>query len=466
MLSVKSAIILVLDDEVQMLENCERIFALWGHTVHTSEASTQAAELVRKHQPDLVFTDLKMPGRDGIGVLEDVQQVAPDVPVIIITGYATVESAVEAVKKGAFDYITKPFTLDLLKVVTDRALEKRWLTRENTALRSEVIHSRGLGKMIGISAPMRAVYDLIQRVAPLDANIVITGESGTGKELVARAIHYLSRRREKRFVPIDCASLPETLLESELFGHEKGAFTGAVIEKAGLLEFANGGTLFLDEVSELTPSIQSKLLRALQERAFRHIGGHETLETDIRLIAATNADLAQRVEAKEFREDLYYRLNVINIVMPPLRERRDDIPLLAHYFVQQFGPAHVPPIQGIVPQAMVMLQAYHWPGNVRELQNAIERAVALAKGEYLDVSDFPERMMQPGGVAVPEGAEESGDLLSVRKKIVQSFERDYLVRLLQENGGNVSAAAHTAGINRRTLYRLLERYGIDVNSLR
>jgi len=458
--------ILVIDDELQMLENCRRIFSLWGHTVQISQDSSKIVELVSGFQPDLIFTDLKMPGLDGIAVLGRVQRLAPDVPVIVVTGYATVESAVEAVKKGAFDYIRKPFTLDLLKVVTDRALEKHRLTRENAALRAQVMHGMGMGRLIGISKPMREVFDLVQRVAPLDANVVITGESGTGKELVARAIHFHSRRRDKRFVPIDCASLPETLLESELFGHQKGAFTGAVAEKAGLLEFANEGTLFLDEVGELTPPIQAKLLRALQERAFRHIGGNELIETDIRLIAATNLDLAKRVEEKEFREDLYYRLNVITISLPPLRDRRDDIPLLVQHFIDQFGPTHVPPIRGIAPEALLMLQTYHWPGNVRELQNAIERAVALAEGEYLTVGDFPERMTQGVGGARLEQIHDSHDLLSVRKKILGSFERDYLVKLLRDNNGNVSLAARQAGINRRTLYRLLERYGIDLETLR
>ena len=459
------ACILVIDDELQMLENCRRVFSLWGHTVHTSQDSSNIAELVVQHQPDLVFTDLKMPGLDGIAVLEHVRRVAPDVPVIVITGYATVESAVEAVKKGAFDYIRKPFTMDLLKVVTDRALEKRRLTRENAALRSQIMHGAGLGKLIGISQPIREVFELIQRVAPLDANIVVTGESGTGKELVARAIHHHSRRRENRFVPIDCASLPETLLESELFGHQKGAFTGAIAEKAGLLEFANGGTLFLDEVSELTSSIQSKLLRALQERVFRRVGGHDLIETDIRLIAATNVDLAQRVQSKQFREDLFYRLNVINIVLPPLRDRREDIPLLARHFIDRFGPTRVPPIHGVTPEAVLMLQTYSWPGNVRELQNAIERAVALTEGEYLDAGDFPERMTQAAAMPADESDESLG-LLTIRRKVLLGFERDYLLRLLRENNGNVSAAARQAGVNRRTLYRLLERYNIDLQSLR
>jgi len=458
--------ILVIDDEPQMLENCQRIFALWGHTVRTSQSSLEVEELVREYEPDLVFTDLKMPERNGIDVLEDVHKIAPDVPVIVVTGYATVETAVEAVKKGAFDYITKPFTLDLLKVVTDRALEKRRLTIENQALRMQVQQGAGMGRIVGQSEAMREVFDLIQRVAPLDANIVITGESGTGKELAARAIHTHSRRRDNRFVPIDCASLPETLLESELFGHQRGAFTGAVAEKAGLLEFANRGTLFLDEVSELTPAIQSKLLRAIQERTFRRVGGHDLVETDIRLIAATNVDLAERVEKKLFREDLFYRLNVINIVLPPLRERRNDIPLLVHHFIERFGKHHYPPIQGIKPDAMLVLQAYHWPGNVRELQNAIERAVALAEGEYLEVSDFPERMTQAAGGGTTEDDANAADLLSARKRILRGFERDYLVRLLRESDGNISAAARKAGINRRTLYRLLERYGVDLETVR
>jgi DNA-binding NtrC family response regulator len=466
MSGTEPARILVIDDEAQMLENSQRILTLWGHQVQTSQTSTDVEDLLRRCQPDLILTDLKMPGRDGIGVLEEVRRIAPDVPVIVVTGYATVESAVEAVKKGAFDYITKPFTLDLLKVVTDRALEKRRLAQENAALRQQIQHGAGLGRIIGMSQPMREVFDLIQRVAPLDANIVITGESGTGKELVARAIHALSRRRDNRFVPIDCASLPETLLESELFGHQRGAFTGAVAEKAGLLEFAHRGTLFLDEVSELTPSIQSKLLRALQERAFRRVGGTDVVETDIRLIAATNVDLADRVASKQFREDLFYRLNVINIVLPPLRDRRSDVPLLVNHFVERFGAGRVPAIQGIKPDAMLMLQTYHWPGNVRELQNAIERAVALTEEEYLDVCDFPERMTQAVGAAAVQEEEEAIDLLSTRKRILRGFERDYLLRLLRENDGNISAAARQAGINRRTLYRLLERYGVDLETLR
>lgn len=462
----ETARILVIDDEVEMLENCRRIFSLWGHEVVTLQDGSDAAEQVLKHQPDMVLTDLKMPGKDGIAVLEEVLRVAPDLPVIVVTGYATIESAVEAVKKGAFDYITKPFTMDQLKTVTEWALEKQLQTRENAALRAQVQKGAGLGNLIGASEPMLEVFDLIQRVAPLGANVVITGDSGTGKELVARAIHAHSQRTESRFVPIDCASLPETLLEGELFGHQKGAFTGAIAEKAGLLEFANKGTLFLDEVSELTPTIQSKLLRALQERAFRRIGGHELIETDIRLIAATNVDLAGRVKEGKFREDLFYRLSVINIKLPPLRERRDDIPLLAWHFLERFSAGRMPPIGGITPNAMLMLQAYDWPGNVRELQNAVERAVALTEGTYLDVEDFPERLVQTAPAASSNDPEDESDLLSIRKRIVQGFEREHIIRLLKESGGNISAAARQAGINRRSLYRLMQRYDIDPKALR
>jgi DNA-binding NtrC family response regulator len=464
-LSENKACIVVIDDEIEMLENCRRIFSLWGHSVITLQDGSDIGTVFQQSPPDLVFTDLKMPGRDGISLLEEILRIAPDVPVVIVTGYATVESAVEAIKKGAFDYITKPFTLDLLKVVTERALEKRRLTQEIKTLRSQVFEGGRFGKLVGSSQPMREIFSMIQRVAPLDANVVITGESGTGKELVARAIHAHSHRSQNRFVPIDCASLPEALLESELFGHQRGSFTGAIAEKAGLLEYANQGTLFLDEVSELTPSIQSKLLRALQERVFRRIGGNEMIETDIRLIAATNADLAKRVEENAFREDLYYRLNVINIQLPPLRDRRDDIPLLVWHFIERFGGTRIPRISGITPEAMIMLQSHHWPGNIRELQNAIERAVALAEGEYLEARDFPERMLQAAPGKVEKGGDVN-DLLAIRKQVLQGFERNHIIRLLKENGGNVSVAARQAGINRRTLYRLMRRYGIDLETIR
>jgi DNA-binding NtrC family response regulator len=451
--------ILVIDDEVDILENCARLLSHLGYGVVTESDSTKAPAVFERERPDLVLTDLRMPGLDGLGVLQAIRSIDPEATVILITAYATIETAVEAIKEGAFDYLPKPFSIDQLKVCIQRALEQRRLRQENRRLLEQLTETYRFDNIIGRSLPMLRVFETIKKVAKSEANILIIGETGTGKELVARSLHVNSRRVAAPFIPVDCASLPEALLESELFGHERGAFTGAQATRPGLFEFANGGTIFLDEVGDVSLNLQAKLLRVLQEREVRRVGSNRIIEVDVRVISATNRDLGQSVANGQFREDLYYRLNVISIQLPPLRERKGDIPLIADHYLKKYVASSEKEVKGIAPEAMRLLEEYHWPGNVRELQNVMERAVVLTEHELLRPQDLPEQIHTRVGIASTVSPRDL-PLKQAKEEWAASFERDYLIHLLKRHDGNISQAAKSAGVDRKTIHRLVKKYGI------
>jgi len=457
--------ILVVDDEPDMVENCTRILRRAGYRVLSTTDSERALALVESEHPDVLLTDLKMPGLDGMELMRRAHDIDPTLPVIMITAFGSIESAVAAIKAGAFDYLPKNFSVEDLTVDVERALRQRALGIENRNLRAQLAAALGLENVIGRSAAMGQVFELVKKAARSEANILVLGESGTGKELIARAIHANSPRAAHAFIPVDCAALPENLLESELFGHEKGSFTGAVRSKSGLMELADGGTLFLDEIGELPTGLQSKLLRTLQERQIRRVGGTELVDVDVRVVSATNRDIRDAIVKGTFREELYYRINVIEIRLPPLRERVGDIPLLVHAFLRRYGQGR---IQACSADAMAVLEAYRWPGNVRELQNVIERACALADSDTIMPGDLPEPV-QEGGIprrgdaglprdAAPEAT--SLPLKEAKEQWMGVLEASYLRQLLERHDGNISAAAKTAGIDRKTFHRLITKHGI------
>jgi len=462
--------VLIVDDEPDMVENCARILRRAGHRCLTATDPHRALSLLESERPDLLLTDLKMPEVDGLALLRRAKELDPALPVVMITAFATIETAVAAIKEGAFDYLPKSFTVDQLTVVVERALRQRRLAVENRHLREQLQTTLGLENVIGRSPAMAQVFELVKKAARSEANILVLGESGTGKELIARAVHANSPRAAQAFVPVDCASLPENLLESELFGHEKGAFTGAVKTKPGLMEVASGGTLFLDEIGELPVGLQVKLLRALQERQVRRVGGTSLIDVDVRVVSATNRDLRDSVARGQFREELYYRVNVIEIRLPPLRERAGDVRLLAHAFLKRYGQGRVTAFDD---GAMGTLEAYAWPGNVRELQNVVERACALAEGDAVTRRDLPEhllgggaaRMAAAGAPAPPavtsqlSGTSDLG-LKEAKERWMAVLEASYLRELLDRHDGNISAAAKAAGIDRKTFHRLVTKHHI------
>jgi two-component system NtrC family response regulator len=386
--------ILIVDDEKNYLLVLEALLVDAGYEVITSDNTIEALEITMSHDLDLVITDMRMPGSDGMEFLAQLRSRQPDPPVIMMTAYATVEKAVEAMKRGAFDYITKPFKNEELILTIRKAIEMHRLKQENLLLSRELQERFQFGNIVGKSKIMRQVYEIIEKVAQTRASVLITGESGTGKELIARAIHFDSPRRDKPFISVNCSALSETLLESELFGHERGAFTGAVTQRKGRFELAHGGTLFLDEVGDMSPALQVKLLRVLQEMKFERVGGTKTLQVDARLVTASNRELHREVELGRFREDLYYRLKVVHIKVPPLRERRDDIPLLVHHFLEKAAKANAIPVKSVSHEALKYLYQYDWIGNVRELENVIERAVILCDGDDVRPQDLPEELFQ------------------------------------------------------------------------
>jgi len=481
--------ILIIDDEIDMLENCSRILKNLGCQCITASNGEEAIKIVREKLPDLIITDLKMPGKNGLELLREIKGENPDGIVVLFTAFATIESAVDAVKSGAFDYLQKPFTADQLKITVERALTQKRLTEENKNLKEQLHDHFKFDNIIGQSQKIKDVLDMVRRVSKTESNILLLGESGTGKELVARCIHANSERAGMPFVPVDCASLPENLLESELFGHEKGSFTGAHISRQGMFESASGGTLFLDEIGELTPNLQAKLLRVLQERQVRRVGGRNLIDIDIRVISATNKDLGQAIQKKEFREDLFFRLNVISITLPPLRERIDDIPLLCNFFIKDAPVANKKQIKEVSQGAIERLKKYNWPGNVRELQNVIERAVSLSDGGSITVDDLPDNIRQPpqspfikGELKPPQSPFVKGDnpltpplekggmggfekgisFKDAKKEWLSSFEKEYLVELLRRNNNNITKASEEANIPRMTIYRLIKKYKLNI----
>ena len=452
--------ILVVDDEAAMRDLLRIVLEKERHEVVTANDGVTGLSLATSRDVDLVISDIKMPGLDGVGLLAGLRQQGRAIPVIMITAYADSESAIQAMKQGAYDYLTKPFKMDEIKLVIRRALKEAARQAETEATPAPQVEEPALRSIIGRGPRMVELYKLISRVAAVDSSILITGESGTGKELVARTIHYNSPRANKPFVAINCGAIPEELLESELFGHVKGSFTGAIAHKAGLVEVAGGGTVFLDEVAEMSPGLQVKLLRFLQDHRFRRVGGTEDIEVDIRTIAATNKDPIQIIRTGAFREDLYYRLNVISIEMPPLRERREDIPLLAANFLSVFAARAGRNAMRIAPDAMEILTAHAWPGNVRELENVMERAVALAVTDEVHPENLPPNVMQPTAASHPQTWEVPPEGLNLEEVIAQ-IEQALLKDALAKADGVQTRAAQLLGINFRSFRYRARKYGLD-----
>ena len=449
------ATLLVADDDPGLRESLERTLTREGYRVVLASDGRAALERVQAGGVDLIVTDLKMPGLTGLELLRAAKAIMPDVDVILLTAFGTVEEAVKAMKDGAYDFLTKPFRREQLIKLIDKALERRDLIEQNRALKKQLEDLRAKGQMIGASPSWRRMLTLVEQTADSSATILIQGESGTGKELVARTIHERSARRNGPFVAVNCAALPETLLESELFGYERGAFTGAAGRKEGRFELAHGGTLFLDEVGDLSLVTQPKILRVLQQGEFERLGGTRTLQVDVRIVAATNQDVAAMVKEKRFREDLYYRLNVITIRVPPLREHPEDIRVLAQHYLRVYGAKNGRKLEGFTGEAIDRLEAYAWPGNVRELENLIERSVLLARKDRIDAEDLPEEVM--GVKRPPRDA-----ILELIGTPLADIEQRLLVETLRITGGNKTQAAKLLGIDVRTVARKLERRGDDL----
>jgi len=443
--------ILVVDDDTAHRTMLRTLVGGWGYEISEADDGEAAIRLVRERAYDLVLMDVRMLKVSGLEALAAVKTINPAIPVVIMTAFSSVETAVAALKQGAHDYLTKPLDFDKLRVTLERSMEHTRLKAENRALRAELAGRFERSRIVGRSPAMLRLLDTVAQVAPSEATVLISGESGTGKEVIAGALHVNSARREGPFVSLNCAAITESLMESELFGHEKGAFTGAERRREGRFQQADGGTLFLDEVSEMPLSMQAKLLRVLQEREFTRVGGDSLLRVDVRVVAATNTHLPDRIAAGRFREDLYYRLNVVALRLPPLRERREDIPLLAQHFLEMFAAKNRSPVKGFSPQAMDRLIRCEWPGNVRELMNAVERAVVLARADYLSAEDFPAIDPAPPAAAPP--AADAGMPLS-------AVERTVILDTLAAAGGNKSEAARRLGITRRTLHKKLKTYGV------
>ncbi len=451
--------ILIVDDHKGTTDAISQIVEEKHLQAATAENAEQAFEIFKSTAIDVIITDMKLPKKSGLDFLKQIREIDPDIPVIVITAFGTVQNAVEAMKLGALDYITKPFTTEEIDVKINKALKARKLTQENRQLqwenkylREEVHHE--FSEIIGQSPSMQEIFDLVKKVASANSPVLILGESGTGKELISRAIHYSSPRKDKPFVKVNCAALAEGVLESELFGHEKGAFTSAFRRKPGRFEIAANGTIFLDEISEIAPSIQVKLLRVLQEKEFERVGGTETLHMNARLIAATNQNLDLLIHQKKFREDLYYRLNVVSIHLPSLKERTEDIPLLTQYFIKKYNQEAGKNIQGITPQAMKCLLNYSWQGNIRELENAIERAIVLTTNQLIDVNDFPQNIVNIADEDWDPPSEKNDNLMTS----LDSHEKKLIFNALMETHGNITQAAQRLGLKRTTLRYKMEKF--------
>jgi DNA-binding NtrC family response regulator len=455
-----SARILVVDDEEIVLQSCRRALGDGQRVVDTVSSGAEALKRIEEGRYDVVLLDIMMPDIDGLQVLQRVKESHPDLEVIMVTGLSQIETAVRAMKLGAFDYLPKPFDPDELALVVDRAVERRRLLQENVSMQGEAGSKYRFENIIGSSPRMQAVFRLIAQCAPTNTTVLITGESGTGKELIARAIHYNSLRKDQPIVPVDCMSLSENLLESELFGHVKGAFTGAVANKRGLLEVAEGGSVFLDEVGNIPLSIQAKLLRVIQEREFKAVGDTRTQSANIRLICATNRDLRAMVAEGAFRDDLFYRINIFPIRVPALRERREDIPALAHHFLKECSAEIGKPVARFSDDAMALLTSYDWPGNVRELENAVHRAVILASDEVVRKAHLAD-LGAPSTAAAPRTGEELKRIKkAAREKSVEEIEKAFVLEALKRNAWNVTRSAEETGMQRANFQALMKKHGI------
>jgi two-component system response regulator HydG len=449
-----SARILIIDDELRVCELLSANLRRKGFQTAFRRSADEALELLGAEEFDVVVTDMNMPGMSGLSLCERIAESHPELPVIVITAFGSFDSAVSAIRAGAYDFITKPFELDMLRLTLERALRHRALRNEVKRLRRAVADAQRFEELLGASEPMKRVYDILDRVADVDTSVLITGESGTGKELIARALHRRSERRSGPFVAVNCAAMPEALLETELFGHAKGAFTDAKVARVGLFLRAAGGTLFLDEIGDMPLGLQPKLLRALQERVVRPVGSDEEIAFDARIVTATNLDLEAAIEEKRFREDLYYRINVVHVELPPLRSRGTDVLLLAQAFVERFAASTGRKVTGLSPAAAERLMSYAWPGNVRELQNAIERAVALARYAEITVDDLPEKIRNHKKTHVVVASDDPAEMLPL-----EEVERRYITRVLEAVRGNKMLAAQILRLDRATLYRKLAKYG-------
>lgn len=446
--------VLIIDDEENIRNGLAANFELEDYEVKTASNGKDGLDLVAKGDIDLVITDLRMDGISGEEVVKRVTTETPGIPVIVLTGHGSIDAAVDAMKSGAYDFLTKPLNLDQLNLIVKRALENRELSLQHKLLKEEVESSAYLEQMIGRSSEMQKVFSMIKKVAPAKASVLITGESGVGKELVANAIHNLSGRKDKAFIKVHCAALSESLLESELFGHEKGAYTGADSMQKGRFELAHGGTIFLDEIGEINQNVQIKILRVLQEKTFERVGGEKSISVDVRIVAATNKNLEEEVKAGRFREDLYYRLNVVHLKVPSLKERKDDLPLLIDSFIKKFSTENEKEIIGIDSKAKAALLKYDWPGNIRQLQNCIESAVVMSNGKQIKLEDLPLSVSEYTGqesISIPMGIS------------LEDAEKIIIMQNLSVNKGNKSKTADILGIGRKTLHRKLNEYGMELS---
>ncbi len=450
--------ILIVDDDPGHLTTLKTIIRSWGYTVATGDDGEEAVAQVKSEHVDLVLMDVRMAKMSGIEALEKIKEYNPSIPVIIMTAYSSVDTAVDALKSGAYDYLIKPLDFEVLKLTIDRACEHAGLKEENKLLKMQLSTELEVSNIIGKSPAMKELMAMIAMVAPSEATVMITGDSGTGKELIARSIHYNSPRKDKPLVVVNCAAITETLLESELFGHEKGSFTGADKRREGRFMQANHGTIFLDEIGETSATMQAKLLRVLQEKEIQRVGGNEILKVDVRIVAATNRDLEDEVAAGRFREDLFYRLNVMAVNIPQLKDRRDDIPLLAQHFLEKYAEKNRKSAKGFAPMAMDMLLKYHWPGNVRELENAVERAVVLMTGDHITEKQLPLAIVQ--SYPDQQDLETATPLAMDGNRSLEEIEKEAILATLDAAGGNKSETARRLGITRKTLHNKLKAYGV------
>jgi len=460
--------ILIADDDKNIQFAFRKTFEDDGFAVVTAASGDEALEKIESEHPVLIFMDVAMPGMSGLEALDAIKQKGINIPVVVITGFGTMQTAVKAIQLGAYEYLTKPLDVEQVRVVAQRALEMVRLRREVEKLRAKLSQPIYDYELIGNDVKMQTIYKTIGTITttPNTTNVLISGESGTGKELVARAIHNSGPHAAEPFVAINCTVLPENLLESELFGHERGAFTGADRRKLGKFEVAKRGTIYLDEIGDMSPNLQQKLLRVLQERVFERLGGHDTIEVQARFIASTNKDLEKEIRFGDFREDLYFRLNVFHLKLPPLRDRRADVPLLANYFLAKYTQRFDKTIRAISDKAMALLEDYAFPGNVRELENAVEHAVAREKGEILMAESFPPQLRPDHSAARIDIPITSTILRQARRDIMEAFEKKFLAKLLRANRGNVTESAKQAGIERQSFQRMMKKYGIDSSDFR